>query len=329
MEVRNIGLDLSASENTFSLKEQERILASRVEAGWKLIEFPIEGLNILINGELRSGPLGNVVAMLRSFHISYTVHGHMRVNLAFDERRDLVNSIMEAQIEFCRRIGADRLVIHSGLEALTAARMGVLRRLPDENELVEGARQEVSALRRLAPLSADAGVLICVENGDPHLWEYNVLAQFGLGEESLPKYHGRLLVDNVVRQLEAVDHPSVGMCLDFGHLYLASRALGFNYLEAIVEAAPWVRHLHLSDNYGNLDRGENSGYNRWAFGEADMHMPPGWGEIPYPQVFDPLKDFSGDMILELDIAFQDHFAEARQQVAGWVGSGTDKIVLGS
>ena len=319
MKVRRIGADLSGGERFYSLQQQEQILARRVEAGWKLLEIPIEGLNLLINGELRSRPLENVVALLRNFEMAYSVHGHMRVNLAFDERHDLAYSIMEAQIEFCRRIGADRLVIHSGLEALTAARRGYQRRLPDEHELLEGASQEVRALRRLAPLAAEAGVTICVENGDPHLWEYNVLAQFGLGEESLPIYHGRLVVANNLRQLEAIDHPNVGMCLDLGHLFLASRALGFDYMEVVAEAAPWTRHLHLSDNYGKLDRGADDGYDRWAFGEADMHMPPGWGDIPYPQVFEPLRDFSGDIILEIDSGFLDYGAEARQRVADWVG----------
>jgi sugar phosphate isomerase/epimerase len=181
-----------------------------------------------------------------------------------------------------------------------------------------------SVTTQITPFAADAGVLICVENADPHLWEYNVLAQFGLGGESLPKYHGRLVVANILRQLEAVDHPNVVMCLDFGHLLLASRALGFNYMEAIAEAAPWVRHLHLNDNLGKLDRGENSGYNRWVFGEADMHMPPGWGQIPYPQVFVPLQGFSGDMILEIDQCFLDYGVEGRQRVADWVGLRTEK-----
>ena len=324
MKVRRIGLDLSENERFYSLQQLDRILSDRVDAGWKLLEISAEGLNLLINGELRSGPLENVVAHLHYFKLEYSVHGHMRVNLAFDKRHDLVYSIMKAQIELCRRIGADRLVIHSGLEALTGARMGYQRRLPDEGELVEGATQEVRALRRLAPLAADAGVLICVENGDPHLWEYNVLAHFGLGDELLPKYHGRLVVSNILRQLEAVDHPNVGMCLDLGHLFLASGALGFNYMEAIAEAAPWVRHLHLNDTCGKLDRGANNAYDRWAFGEADMHMPPGWGQIPCPQVFDPLPGFSGDIILEIDTAFLDYGPEARQRVADWVGLGTEK-----
>lgn len=318
MKVRRIGIDLPVNEHLFTLQQYERMLADRVDAGWDLIEIPIEGLNFLINGEMRSGPLENMVALLRNFKLGYTVHGHMRVNLAYDERHDLACSIMAAQIEFCRRIGADRLVIHSGLEALTGARFAIRRQLPDEQELVEGALREVQALRKLATLAAEAGVLICVENADPHLWEYNVLAQFGLDGEFLPKYHGRLVVTNILRQLEAVDHPSVAMCLDFGHLLLASRAVGFNYMDAISEAAPWVRHLHLNDNFGKLDRGENSGPNRWVFGEADMHMPPGWGQIPYPQVFDPLRSFSGDMILEIDHCFLDYAMEGRQRVANWV-----------
>jgi hypothetical protein len=127
-----------------------------------------------------------------------------------------------------------------------------------------------------------------------------MLAQFNLGEEFLPKYHGRLVVSNILRQLEAVDHPNVGMCLDFGHLYLASNMLGFNYMEAVAEAAPWVRHLHMNDNFGKLDRGENSGHNRWVFGER-ICTCSGWGQC-HTQVFDPLQAFPG-YLLEIDTAF--------------------------
>jgi hypothetical protein len=57
------------------------------------------------------------------------------------------------------------------------------------------------------------------------------------------------------RLLEAIDHPNVGMAMDVGHLYIAARDMGFDYLEGISQAAPWIRHVHISDNFGNLDQG--------------------------------------------------------------------------
>jgi sugar phosphate isomerase/epimerase len=68
--------------------------------------------------------------------------------------------------------------------------------------------------------------------------------------------------------------------------------------------------LHVSDNFGNLDRNVAHEPDRWAFAEADMHMPPGWGAIPLKQAISNLPDFSGYVILEMNEGFRDYFPEA-------------------
>ena len=51
-------------------------------------------------------------------------------------------------------------------------------------------------------------------------------------------------------------------------------------------------------------------------GSGDLHLPPGWGEIPYDALF-PIfaTDFSGIFTLELQPRFADCYGEARE----WVG----------
>ena len=224
------------------------------------------------------------------------------------------------QVEFCRRVGAHTLVYHSGLQALGDVERGARLSLLTDEELVEGAAREVAAFKGIAPVAADAGVTIGMENGDPHLWEYTVLDKFNRPRAELVKHHPRLRVGPIVRQLEAIDHPNAGMTLDIAHLHLAAREIGFDYLDAVSEAAPWVRHLHVNDNFGILDRGIDSEIDRWAFGEADVHLPPGWGRIPYPGVFARLPDYQGDLILEIKAGFYDHLpevlADMREQLAG-------------
>jgi sugar phosphate isomerase/epimerase len=216
---------------------------------------------------------------------------------------------MACQIEISQAIGASHLVVHSGLQALDAVRHGIRASLLSDQELAAGARQEVEALRDLARVAADAGVIICMENGDSHQWEYNVIARFGLPRSEILKHHPRLGIAPMVRQLEAIDHPNVAMTLDVGHLYIAAHDLGFDYLEAVSEAAPWVKHLHISDNFGLLDRGFDTEHDRWAFGEADIHLPPGWGSIPFREVFIRLPDYEGDLILEIKPGFRDYLGE--------------------
>ena len=168
----------------------------------------------------------------------------------------------------------------------------------------------VAALRKLAPLAADAGLIIGVENGDSHLWEHDVIARHGLPRQALAQHHARLYIPPIVRQLEAVDHPAVGMCLDIAHLHIAAHDMSFDYLEAVSQAAAWVRHLHANDNFGRLDWGFDSESDRWPYGEADIHLPPGWGSIPYADVFARLGGYHGDLILEIKSGFADYLGES-------------------
>jgi sugar phosphate isomerase/epimerase len=310
MRIRDIGLGCDPPFLDHRLATLERMLAEFAGFGYHLVELDVAFLGVVLDGRLRQAQVERVAGVLRQFELRYSVHGLERLNLAYDPRRELTAAVMRAQIEFCRRIGASTLVIHSGLQALDDARRGVRRSLLTDTELAAGAAAEVAALRGLGPVAADAGVTIGVENGDPHLWEYNVLHQFALGPEALPKHHARLLIPAVVRQLEQVGHPNVGLTLDLAHLFLAANALGFDYLQAVDQAAPWVRHLHVNDNFGRLDRGVDQERDRLALGEADLHLPPGWGAIPLAEAFARLPDYAGDLILEIKPGFYDDLPEA-------------------
>ena len=319
MKVGAVGLSVSISAGKGRFKRLEEALAQAQALGYTLVEIAMSSLGIIFDGEVKAGPLADFVAVTRNFDMRYTVHGLNRLNLAYDARHELCRRILAAQIEVAGAIGASCLVYHSGLQALDAVHYGVRRTLFSEQELVEGAQREVTALQALAPLAREAGVLIGMENGDSHLWEHALIAQFGLPRADLAKHHARLTIPPIVRQLEAINDPAVGMTLDVAHLHIAAHDIGFDYLQAVEQAAPWVRHLHANDNFGRLDWGFDSEPDRWAYGEADIHLPPGWGSIPYAEVFAHLPHFQGDLILEIKSGFADYYGEGlttmRQLVA--------------
>lgn len=309
MRVRDIGIGLGGLNGVAVSKQLEQALAHVYELGYRLVEIDPTFFSLILNGALRRPQLADFVAVLHNFDLRYSMHGLMRLNLAYDPRREMCRQIMLCQIEIARAMGADRLVYHSGLQALDDARYGVRRSLLTDEELSEGARQEVAAFKALAPVAADAGVVICMENGDLHQWEYDVLHQFNRPPSELVKHHPRLRIEPIVRQLEAIDHPNVAMTLDVGHLYIAARELGFDFLDAVSEAAAWTRHIHAHDNFGLLDRGFGSEQDRWPFGEADLHTLPGWGTMPLREVFARLPAYRDDVILELKPGFFEYFGE--------------------
>jgi sugar phosphate isomerase/epimerase len=319
MQINAIGLAVGVPAGKGRFARLEEALAHIQELGYTLAELSISSLGLIFDGKVRADALADLAAVTRNFNLRYTVHGLNRLNLAYDFRHELCCRIMAAQIEVAKAVGATCLVYHSGLQALDEVYYGVRQTLLSDDELVAGAKQEVAALQALAPVARDAGVLIGMENGDSHLWEHTVIAKFGLPRADLAKHHARLYIAPIVRQLEAVNDPAVGMTLDIAHLHIAAHDMGFDYLQAVEEAAPWVRHLHANDNFGRLDTGFDNEPDRWPFGEADIHLPPGWGSIPYQEVFARLPDYRGDLILEIKPGFVDYLGESLATMRALVG----------
>ncbi|NWG20688.1 MAG: sugar phosphate isomerase/epimerase [Chloroflexi bacterium] len=310
MQITNIGIAAARPDAPPTLAGLEETLGRLRDMGYTLVELDPSGFATIVDGQVRHRQLADLAVVLRNSGLRFSIHGISRLNLAYDPRHDLCRRIMTCQIEICRVLGATRLVYHSGLQALDLARSGVRRTLLTDDELAAGARREVEAFKALAPLAEAAGVVIGMENGDSHQWEHTLIAAHGLPREALLKHHARLRIEPIIAQLEAIDHPAVGLTLDIAHLHIAAHDMGFDYLEAISAAAPWTRHLHVNDNFGRLDQGFDTERDRWAFGEADIHMPPGWGSIPYRDVFDRLSGYHGDLILEIKPGFWDAFGEA-------------------
>lgn len=309
MKIRGIGIDIPDTQVDGSRHVLVEELARAQSLGFTLAELSLPSLNVIMNGELIPQRVAAIQAAIAPFDLRYSVHAPGRTNLAFGADPELECRVLEASVRFCGAIGAQVLVYHSGLQALDAARTGTAP-LPSDDELARGAEREVAALQKLAPIAADLGVTIGMENGDPHLWEYALLNQQGKPPGDLAKYHARMRTAAIVEQLEAVNHANVRMTLDLGHLYLAARALADDYLAAIETAAPWVCHLHINDNFGKLDRGVDYEGYRLPYGEADLHLPPGWGSLPYPAAFARVDKFAGDIVLEIKSRYREHLDEA-------------------
>ena len=309
MKIHGLGINIADDYVDGSRQRLIDSLTHAQRAGYSLAELGISGLNVIFNGDLIPQRAEAIRRTLAPFDLSYSVHAPGRTNLAFGNDPYLEYRVLESCLRFTHAIGARVLVYHSGLQALDAARAGTAS-LPSDDELVRGAEREVSALQKLAPFAADLGVIIGMENGDPHLWEYAVLMQAGEPPESLAKYHARLRNSAIAAQAAAVNHPNVGITLDLAHLHLATHALGDDYLEAIAVAAPWVCHLHINDNFGKLDSGFDGQAARLPYGEGDLHLPPGWGTIPFAEAFLQLNGYEGDIVLELNNRYRDHLGEA-------------------
>jgi sugar phosphate isomerase/epimerase len=106
-------------------------------------------------------------------------------------------------------------------------------------------------------------------------------------------------IEPVIECVRRIDRPNVGMTLDVGHAYLAAAHYGFDSGAAINAALPYVRHIHMNDNFGRYDplRLENFTLYRtqtpadtFPLGKGDLHLPVGWGTLPLDRVFGRLRE---------------------------------------
>ncbi len=86
----------------------------------------------------------------------------------------------------------------------------------------------------------------------------------------------------------------IGMTLDVGHLNIAKKQ-GFtdkDLIKEIEQISKYVKHVHLTDN----------------FGFSDSHLPPGMGNVPFKEILEKLEKagFKGSKIVEAG-GFVQHF----------------------
>ncbi len=91
-------------------------------------------------------------------------------------------------------------------------------------------------------------------------------------------------VDDVLSLIDDVDHPSLGINLDLGHVAV----LGTEPTEAIRRSAGHITGVHLEDIPGGV-------------GGTHYHTIPGDGDLDFPSIFDTFDDvgYEGFVTLEL------------------------------
>lgn len=242
-------------------------LAFLRDLGYDAVEIAPDTFNLLLCGRLQHALVRDVVPVLERHPFRYSVHSPAALDLRDVRDHDLQMQMAEAVLEFCRLINAGILVLHFEQQS------------PDP--AVEGAF--LDATKRLADRAADQPLRIGIENIEV--------------ERFAP----------VLEFIRKVDRPNVGLTFDVGHAFLAARQFGFDYLEAVRVARSLLIHLHVTDNFGRYDplRLENFTLYRTQrprdtlpVGRGDIHLPVGWGAIPYEETFDALRGYRGTVITE-------------------------------
>lgn len=161
-------------------------------------------------------------------------------------REESVRQVL-ATVGEAARLGACGVVVHPGIPPYKE----IFRR-------ERGIPYAVESLRRLAEAAAEASVEVYLEN----------MPAVSIAEGVRPMAFSYGVQYDELRDIyEQVNHPSLRLCLDLGHAYLA----GGNVLKEMLKDQDVV-HIHVSDNHG------------WH----DDHLA--WGDGDITQVVDLARD---------------------------------------
>ena len=250
------GITAHKRRNDLADFADELDMIERLGVEW--IELSTFDMDVVVGGRIRRPQMEALKRACAGRSVGYTVHGPLAINF-MDEPYRLQRhmDVLAASLEVAAELDAAHYVIHSGLAPVQQG---------DGLEAAYARQREW--LARAGDVARSTGLVLCVET---------LFAGFdGTVHASSPR--------RLATELTAIDHPNVRATIDFGHSWLMLDWEGrrADFVEEIRALAPFGRHLHIHDSFGRQDdiwmytEGE-----RLAYGHGDLHLPVGWGDIPW------------------------------------------------
>lgn len=262
------------------------------------------GWDVVLNGRVVSHRLAPYRDIAAGVALRYTMHAPIsELNLMAPDP-EFQEQQFRSWLEVAAALGCGTMTYHPGRFDPAMQPGG------DPTALLA---REQDALARLAETAAGLGVVIACENLVSQAWWQGGHRQYSC------------VPDWLVALVAAVNHPYLAMCFDLGHLMLASAVEGYDYLTAARKLVPHAVVLHVHDNFGKptvapAAAGGVGATMQFIRGEGDLHLPPGWGEVPLEETF-ALGGFRRRPIFVLEMEsrhWRDDSQVARESLAtGW------------
>ncbi|MDQ1184963.1 sugar phosphate isomerase/epimerase family protein [Agrobacterium larrymoorei] len=245
------------------------------DTGASACEIGIYGEEIISGGRIIEDRAQRVRDIVRQYAFKkLSLHGQIVSNFMDREHLHLQKKVVRAMLELCDRLGAGVLVHHSGNAILTDGVNG--------SDLDQMERE---ALFEMAEIAKTYGVRIVLEN---------------IFTTEDGQY--RQTPSQVAETVKAVGHDNLAALIDFSHAYIESTFKGLNFRDELRAMAPVTGHLHVHDSFG-LPYTMKKFYHpaeATALGIGDLHLPIGWGDIDWDDIFSELT-FLPDTTLIMEI----------------------------
>ena len=266
-----IGTGFNAASNNGEIQSLGEDLRALADMGVDTVELGVTTLDLIAGGRIIKDRAERLVTLTKQFDFRYTVHGLVSSNFMDPATCRYQIDAAKALVEICDRIDARILVQHGGC-----------LRADQIFDRAAADLREREALLELAEFAEPYGVRIALEN---------------IFTTEPGQY--RQTPAEVAETVKAVNHANVVALIDFSHAYIESTYRGLNFREQIAAMAPVAGHLHLHDSFGR-PQGFYKGFHlqeNTAMGIGDLHMPLGWGDIDWDDIFSELDFLPGTVAM--------------------------------
>jgi len=280
MPAKGMGMMTQSSLIDGCLDEFERELALYQKLGFEYTEIGVHGVDAVVGGKLNFRNIKRVKEALKKYNLKATVHSPDILNLRDKENFELHKIVFKSSIEFTSELGEKILVYHLGKAKES---------MPEEYEDLMRER-EIDTLKDLAEFAKERGVQICVENN--------------CNESS---------TEELIQVIKKINRENIGITCDFGHAFVSLHGNEEQFLEFIEKALPFMKHIHIHDNFGTPGLGAEEEFHYrflFPFGIGDLHLPPGMGKIPYDKIAPMMKKYYGVAMMEVKYRYEELYPSA-------------------
>lgn len=253
------------------------LLKSYEAAGFSHVQVDAPPMSVLSDRRLVAAHAQALREALETTALSLVLHAPpgLRLGAPASERA------MHGLIDYTVEAEAEQLVYHA---------LG----LPDEHESEDQLRFEMRSLREAVRRAELNGFVIALEN----------LAPLYPGFETISS--NPMSLRTAVRRLSS---EGVGVCLDLGHAHITAELHHTSIARLVEPVMDAVTLIHAHDNFGAR---HNAASDR-ALGvdplRLDLHLPPGRGTVPWPEVAPLVMRSDAPVILEVHPPFRPRVAE--------------------
>ena len=247
------------------------------EIGAGSVEIPLYELDVLCGKKIVKDELNFLQETLKPSKLNLSLHGSMSVNLMDEEYLDDHIEILKRDIEVSEAINSKILVTHFGYTNI--------ENYKNKEKYKKLLQNQTEIYFKMAEYAKSHNVTLAIEN----LFPFTPISYAPLPSE-------------IAEQISSINHPNARTTIDFSHAYLNCTHNKVDFIEQIKTMVPITSHLHIHDSFGRLKKMDTYMHSEdVTYGQGDIHLPLGWGDIPFEKIFSKFL-FSSDIFLNFELS---------------------------